>query len=230
MPDWGVAMSPHPGERQSGDAYLVRESGDAVVLGVVDALGHGDEAAEVAHAAVAALAERVDRPLVELVGRCHDALGGSRGAALTVASVAAGAVTWLAVGNVEGVLARRDGRRGYVVQRGGVVGSRLPALRVGTEQAADGDVLLLATDGVAPRFADAVDATALPESAQAVASEVHREFATGDDDALVLAARFAAASAHAPPRMTPRANLAGQNLTGTIKRVRPVGPCPRPAT
>lgn len=192
MPDWGVAMSPHPGEQRSGDTYLVRESGDRVVFAVVDALGHGDEAAAVGRTAVAALAGRVDRPLVEAVETCHQGLHGSRGAALTVASLRAGVLTWLAVGDVEGVLARPDGRRHYVVQRGGVVGSRLPALHVGTQEVAAGDVLLLATDGVAPRFAGALEASALPESAQAIAGEVHREFATGDDDALVLAARFTA--------------------------------------
>lgn len=190
MPDWGVAMSPYPGEQRSGDSYLVRESGDAVVFAVVDALGHGDEAAHVGRTAVAALAGRIDRPLVEAVEICHQGLHGSRGAALTVASLQAGVLTWLAVGNVEGVLARTDGRRSYVVQRGGVVGSRLPALHVATEDVDAGDVLLLATDGIAPRFAGAVEAATLPGSAQAIAGEVHREFATGGDDALVLAARF----------------------------------------
>lgn len=192
MPDWGVAMSLHPGEQRSGDTYLVRESGEAAVFAVVDALGHGDEAADVGRTAVAALAGHVDRPLVEAVESCHQGLRGSRGAALTVASLQAGVLTWLAVGNVEGVLAHPDGRRHYVVQRGGVVGSRLPALHVATQDVAAGDVLLLATDGVEPRFAGAVEATALPESAQTIAGEVHREFATGGDDAMVLAARFTA--------------------------------------
>lgn len=192
MPDWGVAMSSYPGEQRSGDSYLVRESRDAVVFAVVDALGHGDEAADVGRTAVAALAGLVDRPLSEAVEGCHQGLRGSRGAALTVASLRAGVLTWLAVGNVEGVLANPDGRRHYVVQRGGVVGSRLPALHVATEDVEAGDVLLLATDGVEPRFAGAVEATALPVSAQAIAGEVHRRFATGGDDALVLAARFTA--------------------------------------
>lgn len=190
MPDWGVAMSTYPGEQESGDCYLVREAGDAVLLAVVDALGHGEEAAEVGRTAAAALTDRVDRPLVELVRRCHEALAGSRGAAVTLASLQAGALTWLAVGNVEGVLTRPDGRPRYVVQRGGVVGSRLPALQVDTEEVAAGDVLLLATDGIDPGFASVVDATGLPDRAQAIAGEVHRKFATGGDDALVLATRI----------------------------------------
>lgn len=190
-PDWGVASSPHPGEQECGDTYLVCQTGGSVFVAVVDALGHGHEAAEVSRAAVAALSHHVDRPLVEVVEACHQALRGSRGVALTTASLGAGSVTWLAVGNVEGVLARRDGRRRYVVQRGGVVGDRLPALQVATEGVTAGDVLVLATDGVAPGFAGAVDADALPDAPQAIASEVHRVFATGDDDALVLAARFA---------------------------------------
>lgn len=196
--DWGVVSSPHPGEQECGDTYLVCQVGGSVLVAVIDALGHGSEAAEVSRAAVAALAHHVDRPLVEVVEACHESLRGSRGVALTLVSVGPACLTWLAVGNVEGVLARRDGRRAYVVQRGGVVGDRLPALRVATQEVGAGDVLMLATDGVAPGFAGAVDAGTLPDAPQAIASEVHRAFATGGDDALVLATRFVTERAQTP--------------------------------
>jgi negative regulator of sigma-B (phosphoserine phosphatase) len=192
--DWGVASSPHPGEQQSGDACLVRPVGAAVLVAVVDALGHGDEAAEVSRTAVAALGERAGEPLVDIVRGCHRALRGSRGVTLALASFHAGGMTWLAVGNVEALLVRRGGGRRFVVQRPGIVGDRLPPLRAATEDVRAGDVLVLATDGIRPAFATAAGAGGRCEPPETAAGRLHRGFASGSDDALVLVARVTAES------------------------------------
>ena len=50
----GFATLPLPGEVESGDLSLVKRVGKGTLIAVVDGLGHGQEAASSAHAAIAA--------------------------------------------------------------------------------------------------------------------------------------------------------------------------------
>src|SRR5437773_3945378 len=110
---WGVAMRTLSGERESGDLHVVKSAGPGVLAGVVDGLGHGAEAASAARAAVAVLDQHAHEPLLPLLQRCHRALLGTRGVVLSLLLFdgAAGSMTWLGVGNVEGVLLRSEERR-----------------------------------------------------------------------------------------------------------------------
>src|SRR5207247_587433 len=73
-------------------------------------LGHGADAAAAARAAVAALDRHAEESVLPLVQRCHQALAGTRGVVMSVAffDPSDHAMTWLGVGNVEGVLLYTD--------------------------------------------------------------------------------------------------------------------------
>ena len=109
--DWKVASRPFPGERTSGDLHLVEEWRDGALVAVVDGVGHGEEAAFAARRATETLRAHCHDPLVALVSRCHRAMFGTRGAVMSVARFDAGRsrMSWLGVGNVEGVLLRASG-------------------------------------------------------------------------------------------------------------------------
>ena len=191
--DWGVATLTLPGERESGDLHLVKPVRAGVLVSVVDGLGHGAEAAAAARAAVAALSRHAQESVLPLLQRCHQALAGTRGAVVSVALFdrADGSMTWLGVGNVEGVLLYADagGRRGRerLVTRGGIVGSELPPLRAEVLAVAPGDTLVLATDGIQSGFADDLAVDAPP---QQLADQILARSGKRTDDALVLVARY----------------------------------------
>ena len=102
-------------------------------------------------------------------------------------------MTWLGVGNVEGLLlpgegAGRGGRaRGSLVTRGGIVGSELPRLQPHTLPVKEGDLLIFATDGIRDGFADGSPSDATP---QQLADQILARYGKGTDDALVLVARY----------------------------------------
>jgi hypothetical protein len=97
------------------------------------------------------------------------------------------------VGNVEGCLVRARARtREGIALLGGVVGYALPELRETTHALAGGDVIVLASDGIAPGFCDEI-APARP--ARETAQEILRRFAKTSDDALVLVLRVGGAGA-----------------------------------
>jgi serine phosphatase RsbU (regulator of sigma subunit) len=183
-----------PGETESGDAYVVHPLPGGVLLAVVDGLGHGPAAAAAARDAISSLQAHAQEPLISLVKRCHEALRGTNGVVLTLATFDTGnnRLTWVGVGNVEGLLVHADllarpAREG-VLQRGGVVGYQLPPLQTSVLSVAPGDMLILATDGIRSRFADGLDLDRPPRE---IAGEILASHAKPSDDALVLVARFA---------------------------------------
>src|SRR5688572_12470289 len=94
---------PKVGERANGDRPLFRvDEAQRALLAVIDGLGHGPDAAQVANKATEYLdAVPLDIALSELMRRLHDGLAGSRGAAGTVCIVRNGTFEACAVGNVE---------------------------------------------------------------------------------------------------------------------------------
>src|SRR5262249_60258470 len=97
-----------------GARCLALSTADGGVVGAVDGLGHGAEAASAAKTAVRALERGANRPLVQLLRDCHQSLIGTRGAVVSAAAFAwrTETMTWLGVGNVEGVLLRAPASRG----------------------------------------------------------------------------------------------------------------------
>lgn len=189
--EWGVAGRPIPGESESGDNYVVKPLKNGAIVAVVDGLGHGPEAAASAKVAVNTLEANADESVISLVNRCHERLRGMRGAVITLASInsQAGTMTWLGVGNVEGMLLRSSGSpsREYIVQRGGVVGAQLPILRPSITTIKPGDTLIMATDGISHGFAERVNPS---ESPQKIADRILITYNKLTDDALVLVVRY----------------------------------------
>ena len=188
---WGVAEAPMLAGTESGDVHVVKPSPEGVLAAVIDGIGHGDEAAVAARIAGHALTSSPAKDTVSLVWRCHEALKLTRGVVMTLAFFAPGGdMTWVGVGNIEGVIFRCDsaGRvnANHIVMRGGVVGHRLPRLEAESLTLRPYDTLVLATDGIRPEFAD----TFVPgEEPQAVADRILASYRKGNDDALVLVVR-----------------------------------------
>lgn len=156
---------------------------------MIDALGHGADARVAADLAVAACALASGASTQTLFERVHAALRGSRGAAMTLASIdGEGRLRWCGIGNVEAVLLPATAAaRQYVFLSPGVVGQSLPTVRESSHALAPGDLILLATDGVGANFADDLAVVSAPAP---LVERVLRRGWQGRDDALVLAARW----------------------------------------
>lgn len=191
--EWGVAALTLAGETESGDLYLVKPFPYGVLVAVVDGLGHGPEAAFAAKTAEAALEDSAAESVVALLRSCHKKLMKTRGVVMSLAFFSAqdSTLTWLGVGNVEGVLVRADAKahpaRESVLLRGGVVGCELPPLGASVIHVFRGDTLILSTDGIRHGFAEELT---LRDSPQQIADRILARHGRGTDDALVLVARY----------------------------------------
>lgn len=191
--DWSAAILAVAGETVSGDMYLIRPFPEGVLVGAVDGLGHGPEAAAAARTAIAVLEASPNQSLVRLVQACHEALKNMRGVVMSLASFnqTEHTLTWLGVGNVEGRLLRAHPENNHpydnLLLRGGIVGHKLPVL-IATEVPLNvGDTLIFASDGISSEFADNLDVKAPP---QQLVNTILTRSAKNTDDSLVVVVRY----------------------------------------
>jgi negative regulator of sigma-B (phosphoserine phosphatase) len=172
---------PKAGERRSGDAAIFRVVGGVALFAVIDALGHGPHAAEVADAGVAYLREAsVDQDAVSLMSGLHRALAGTRGAAAMVCRWCDGRVEGCGVGNVE-LAAMRT--RVPVVLTPGVVGTNVRKLRGFEGPAPSGSRFVLYSDGISSRLSSEEIGLLQRADACRLVMEKHRKV---HDDATVM--------------------------------------------
>lgn len=128
-----------------------------------------------------------------LMQHCHEELRGTRGAVINLALFRPSdrSMTWLGVGNAEGFLLHQNTQiipsQETLLVRPGVVGDRMPRLWASIVEVGYGDLLIFATDGVRPGFADNIN---LAEPPQQIAGRILNQHARDTDDALVLVARY----------------------------------------
>jgi len=189
--EWSMASATMPGEAESGDRCWAGAVANGMMFAVMDGLGHGGAAAAASDIAIATLERHVGDPLIELLRRCHESLRGTRGVAMSLAlfNTENAILTWIGVGNVEGTLLRRGAGlpSSKLLLRNGVVGIHLPILREGELEVQSGDILTMATDGVAAQSSLRVSMDGQIES---MADGILARACKGTDDALVLVARY----------------------------------------
>jgi anti-sigma regulatory factor (Ser/Thr protein kinase) len=191
--EWSAASVALQGQPVSGDLPVVAHFPSGVLLALVDGLGHGAEARTAAQAVGEVLTEQASESPPVLMQRCHERARRTRGAAMSVASLngSTSTLTWLGVGNVDGLLWRANGEKRALGARGGVVGYQLPPLRPETLPLRHGDLLIFTSDGIRSDMAERIQLGRwLDETPQAILDAIMHSCAKGSDDASVLVARY----------------------------------------
>jgi negative regulator of sigma-B (phosphoserine phosphatase) len=189
--EWSTAGATMPGETVSGDRHWAGPVANGMIFAVIDGLGHGRAAAAAAKIAVAMLQQYAGDPLTDLLHRCHESLRGTRGVAMSLAefNTDEAMLRWIGVGNVEGALLHLEPElpSDKILLRNGVVGSHLPMLRAEELPIRPGDILTMVTDGVTTEYPMRV---AMDAKIESVADGILANACKGNDDALVLVARY----------------------------------------
>jgi serine/threonine protein phosphatase PrpC len=194
--EWDIAQLTLDGEGQSGDCYLVKPFETSVLVVVMDGLGHGDKAAAAAKMAVETIDANARDSIISLFRRTHEALRQSRGVVMSMALIhgADAIMTWMGVGNVEGVMMRAhpDGKpqKEFLLSRPGVLGGPLPLLDASVTPIGPGDTLVFATDGIRSGFDQELNSHEHPKE---IAANIMSKYSKNSDDALVLVARYVGA-------------------------------------
>jgi len=190
--DYALAVRPFPGNQlnECGDIGVVREFGNKLFFAIVDVLGHGREAHELAVIVREYLEKNYRRGLVELMEGLHECLKLSRGAVAGMGLLdrESGELRYVGVGNIT---ARKLGRSSLrLVPRQGIVGYAMRTLREETAQLDDGDVVVLHTDGVQERFDLSDYPQIAADDADTICHQIIKRFGKEEDDAACLALRY----------------------------------------
>ncbi len=187
----GVCL-PMAGEVECGDAWAFEEfaPGQASLI-VADGLGHGPKAAEASSAAVASFRSHPSIGPGEHLEAIHQAIKGTRGAAVAVASIDLDRreVRFAGVGNIAATVLGDDGQRRGLVSHNGTVGGNMRKTQEFTVPWSDDALLVMHSDGLASQWR-LDDASALRRKATGViAGVLYRDHSRRRDDVTVVVAR-----------------------------------------
>lgn len=190
----GVVSVAKTGEDVCGDAWAVAAEQECPAVMVVDGLGHGIGAADAARLAVRAFDAAPELPPGAQVAAIHDALRGSRGAAVAVARIdrGRGVATYAGVGNIAGAIVA-DGIGRHLVSGNGTAGHDVGRINEFSYPWADGALLIMHSDGLGSRWQIERYPGLSDRHPALVAGVLYRDWSRGRDDVTVVAARPRAA-------------------------------------
>jgi serine phosphatase RsbU (regulator of sigma subunit) len=181
-----------PGEWVSGDAVVIRSTERGLIAAIVDVLGHGPEAHELAVVIDAYLTRQTGTDVFDLMTSLHQHVKGTRGAAVGLCEIdaATGRTAYVGTGNT--VLRRFGKADTRLVSQDGVLGQNMRTPRPQTLQLETGDLIVLYTDGVRDRFTSDDYPGVFHHAPKEVARTIIERFGKNHDDAACIAVRYSA--------------------------------------
>ena len=188
----GVCVA-KPGEEVPGDSWTAARLGARTVILVADGLGHGPDAAAAARTATRLVEANASRTPTDILNIAHEAMRTTRGAACAVAilDAAADELVFAGIGNIFAQIVHGDGTTLGLPSHYGTIGGDLRKVHEQRTPFLRSDGLILATDGVRPKWQWSSYPMLWRHDAALVAGVVYRDFAAGRDDGTVVVARAA---------------------------------------
>ncbi len=186
-----AAIRACPGERRSGDAAVLRQMNDTVLLAaIVDVTGHGDEANKIAARIEAFFNKCRPGDAGHIMHRLHVAIKGTQGAAvgLCLIDTELGTLEYAGTGNTVFRRFGKDDTR--LVSRDGIVGVNMRTPRIQSLALSNRDLVLMYTDGISDKFRFDPHSGAQQQRTSIIANMLVIEFGKGYDDAGCIALRY----------------------------------------
>ena len=175
---------------ECGDTGVIRMDGSNCFLALVDALGHGPVAYEIACLAEEYLAGHFRAPLLEMIQGLHEHLKRTKGAvaALCRLDMDTGCVDYVGTGNIT---VRTLGTSSFTfIPRDGIIGYLMPSPKQQRQQIFPGDVMVMYSDGLRPHFNSLDCSDLLKSDAATMAQGLLERFGKNDDDASCIVLRY----------------------------------------
>jgi anti-sigma regulatory factor (Ser/Thr protein kinase) len=189
--EWGAVCVAKREEIVSGDAWAVQERLGVSTVLVVDGLGHGPAASEVARKALQTFESNEDRGPERLLRRLDADLRGTRGAAIAVAELdwTSRTLCFAGVGNIAGTLLTPGTRSRSLVSYNGTAGQAIERLQEFSCPWPVGGLMLMHSDGLSPQWELDAYPGLSAKSPSLIAAVLYRDFVRRRDDVVVVAVR-----------------------------------------
>lgn len=187
----GALLTPLAGEDECGDGWAVCCEHGGATLMASDGLGHGPNAARASAAAIGVLGKPsgLQGSAADVVQSAHEALRGTRGAALAVARIdyATSELRFAGIGNIAGYVF--DDTRRALVSHNGIVGHNMRKVQEFSVPFPPGATCILHSDGIQTQWDLDKYPGLLGRSPALIAAVLMRDFIRRRDDAMVLVVR-----------------------------------------
>ena len=180
---------PHPSETANGDLWLSIPHKNGWRITIIDGAGHGPAAAKAAGVAEAIFRSSEGRNLSEVLRCCHDELRGTRGAVMSIAEIVDNQLTFVGVGNVDGLLVDSTGAKRLLPDRG-MLGAALPSARPFTTNLTEPWVFVMHSDGVSDKFGANLMVNGIIASPEAFARDTVDAWGRNSDDATLVVIHY----------------------------------------
>ncbi len=156
--EYGVVSVPDEDYNFNGDEYLIKEfDGDKIFLAVIDGIGQGYEAYAMSVLIKNFLSENYELPLDSLILSCDSLLKNtelSGGAAMSIALVEPGQLTYLGIGDTHCYLFGEGENETLQNYEGRVGDYQLPSISAKKYLLPDDMTIVMCTDGIHTKVAD----------------------------------------------------------------------------
>lgn len=187
--EYGVISTPFYGAAFNGDAFVIREFDDQVLLAVIDGLGHGKDACQASQVAAEYVQTHFRQNPAEIIAGCHRALHHSRGVVMGVVEIELGKaiLRYAGVGNIGVKIVGPQPLK--LISSVGIVGhSTRNQIREDTFPYDRGNTIVIYSDGIAESF-DPDQVLVRERNVQEIAEHIARQFGKDQDDATIIIAR-----------------------------------------
>jgi anti-sigma regulatory factor (Ser/Thr protein kinase) len=184
--DCAYFTRPCRGERANGDGVFLDRRGDLILVALIDGLGHGPNAHNVAAAARRYLRDSWVENVVDTMNGLHQTLKGTIGAAAGIGtlSLVDHIFRYVGVGNT---IARTLGPDGtHLMSFEGTLGQNVRSLQQQELMIGPRELLVLYTDGVSERFEMPAFASVKTEAASSIARGIVERFGKDHDDSTCI--------------------------------------------
>lgn len=183
-------------EAECGDTGVIKEFDGQCFLALVDVLGHGSEAHEVAITAQAYLEQNCCNEPVEVMQGLHTCLKGTRGAVAAICRLdtETGELIYVGMGNI--VVRVLGPRAVRFVSRDGILGYMMSTVKKHNLKLLAGDILVMYSDGIKEHFELSGFPQMLKGTAESIATGLLRHFGKENDDASCIVLKYLGGSRH----------------------------------
>jgi anti-sigma regulatory factor (Ser/Thr protein kinase) len=176
-----------PGMNMNGDSYFIKQWNNQALLGIIDGLGHGEEAAAASKIAKEYLEQNFEIDIEQLTFGLHKRLYNTRGAAggLVRIDKTASRLGFCGIGNIEVRIIGDPPMHPICLD--GIIGVNVKKVTKFEYQHNVLKAVVLHSDGISARF-DLLDYPTVCQEPQKVAERILAEWGKEQDDATIIIA------------------------------------------
>lgn len=177
-------IKPLLSEKECGDTGVILESENTLFVAVIDVLGHGRKAYDVAIKAKEFLENNYKENLIDLMSELHYCISNPRGLAgsLIKLDIQDGQLSHVGIGNITTQIIGTTNYR--FVARDGIVGYKMPTPRLHSIIMKKGDVLIAHSDGIRENNNLKSQPEILSLNAEEMSKRIIKEYSRGNDDTI----------------------------------------------